>query len=336
MFIASGEIIGPVERAALLANDKGVSTKEGRLGYGKNKFTLRKRLDTAANANANVNSSDEDSVSSDNSDFDDSEEDDIWDGEVERGLSGRGVVAKSAFHDSSRNTTPAQTGGEENSVAESEHGGTPGAAASHHSSRRRHTRSTLESQLMMHLHTLPPLDAPLGTIARLSLEGMGEKVKPRPRSSLGKERINVKVEGGSESVPSLVGQKRRRDAHDAGDEERDSLSEDEDDDDDGNEKYSSNAAVEGSEEDDADEDDAEGSVAALADPQSITLTDAQSLSLSSLVITESDGPAHRSYFAPGLVSNLPLRRIINARAPAPPILSSGLVTWEECAALFDM
>ena len=48
------------------------------------------------------------------------------------------------------------------------------------------------------------------------------------------------------------------------------------------------------------------------------------------------GIASSHYFSPGPTTNLSLRRILNARAPPPPILARGFISWEEAEQLFDI
>ncbi|KIJ22307.1 hypothetical protein M422DRAFT_197309, partial [Sphaerobolus stellatus SS14] len=48
------------------------------------------------------------------------------------------------------------------------------------------------------------------------------------------------------------------------------------------------------------------------------------------------GIASPSFFLPGPSANVSLRRILNSRSPLPPILSSGLITWDEAEQLFDI
>ncbi|GJJ09088.1 hypothetical protein Clacol_003310 [Clathrus columnatus] len=357
--------IGPLERAALLASDKGGLTKgglEGRLAQGKNKIGSRKRIGLTLPTNTNANSSDEDTASSDGSDSDDSEDEEIWDEEVERRLKEKIASITAVLGRSTSSATLIQ-GGEEDDGGSSRQRSVSISKSGYGPSRgTRPIRLGLENELMKHLHTLPPLDAPLGAIARLSLEGMGEKFKKKSklRKKVGGDGVKVKIEGDLESVSpsSLAGQKRRREVDDTGDKYRDGvedeeLSDDNDNDDEEDEEEEdddekslingdyADGTDSGEETDTATPNRTRGtskssSLSAAPDVLSITLTDAQTLSLSKLAITESDGPAHRGYFAPGLVSNLSLRRVINARAPPPPILSSGLVNWDECMKLFDI
>lgn len=174
----------------------------------------------------------------------------------------------------------------------------------------------------LHLHSLPPRDAPLGLLARLSLETSPITIMSTA-SCTDKDQTS-----GRSKVVDRARSARKRLRGDAGDGE--------------------DADMEADGEDYADDADVDMivtlSASANANVEGVDGAD------------DAWGIANKAYFQPGAcsqlqcvvymrslrvmcvgpTSNLALRRVLNTREFPPPIIASGLVSWAEASELFNM